>query len=154
MKTRTPDGQGGAALVELAFILPLLLLLSFITTEFGRAIYQYGAITKSVRDAARYLSLQTPGTHTTEAQNLVVYGSTADTGTPLVLGLGTANVAAPVWSTTGTNPLINTVTVRVTNYCFRPLFSSAFGVGFGTTACGNGIGILYKDITATMRAPL
>jgi Flp pilus assembly protein TadG len=154
MRKTMHGGQDGAALVELALILPMLLLLTFITTEFGRAIYQYNTITKSVRDAARYLSMYAPGTHIAEAQNLIVYGSTAATDAPLVLGLSTANVAAPVWSTMGMNPVINTVTVRVTNYCFRPLFSSAFGVRFGTDGCGNGAGILYKDITATMRAPL
>ena len=69
--------QKGAALVELALILPLLLLLTFITTEFGRAMFEYNAITKSTRDAVRYLSFQTPGTQITEARNLMVYGNLA-----------------------------------------------------------------------------
>ena len=61
MKTK----QIGAAIVEFALTLPLLLLLTMITTEFGRAIYQYNTIVKSVRGAARYLALQTPSTATT-----------------------------------------------------------------------------------------
>ncbi|HEV2610994.1 MAG TPA: TadE/TadG family type IV pilus assembly protein [Noviherbaspirillum sp.] len=156
MRTR----QRGAALIELALILPLLLLMTFITTEFGRAMYQYNTITKSVRDAVRFLTVQTPGTGAPEAENLIVYGSTANTGTPLVLGLTAANVAAPVWETVITGspgapgPLINIVTVTVTGYCFQPLFTSAFGVSFGTAACGNGVGIPYGDITATMRTQL
>ena len=48
--------QKGVAIVEFALILPFLLLLTFITTEFGRAIWEYNTLTKSVRDAARYLS--------------------------------------------------------------------------------------------------
>jgi Flp pilus assembly protein TadG len=69
--------QGGVALVEFALILPFLLLLSITAVELGRAIWQYDALTKSVRDAARYLSLQTPGdaTRMTRARNLVVYGN-------------------------------------------------------------------------------
>src|SRR5687768_8127054 len=72
--------QHGVALVEFALILPFLLVLSIITFEFGRAIWQYNTLTKSVRDAARYLSLQTPGTKIAEARNLMVYGTPSFSG--------------------------------------------------------------------------
>src|ERR1700687_3319868 len=62
--------QRGTAIVEFALVLPLLLLLTMTTTEFGRAIYQYNTIVKSLRDATRYLSTQTPNTKLTEAKNL------------------------------------------------------------------------------------
>lgn len=143
--------QKGVALVELALILPLLLLLSFITTEFGRALYEYNTVTKSTRDAVRYLSLQTPGTHITEARNLMVYGNLAGTGSPLARGLSLANVPAGsccTWQTTGTNPVINTVTVRISNYTFHSLFTSVFGIAFGDA---NG-DIAFSEITASMRA--
>lgn len=148
MKTR----QSGAAIVEFALTLPLLLLLTMITTEFGRAIYQYNTIVKSVRGAARYLSAQTPSSALTAdpaaitaATNLVVYGNTAGTGTPLVLGLTTGNVETPTWQTTGSLPLINTVTITVTDYTFHPLVTSVFGTTFGDIA--------FSDISATMRCP-
>lgn len=145
MKTR----QRGAAIVELAMILPVLLLLSFITTEIGRAVYQYNTITKSVRDAVRYLSVQTPGTGLIEARNLVVYGNTAGTGEPLAPGLELSQVPDPTWQVVGATPVINTVTITVTGYTFQSMFASAFGVNFGNA------GILgYNDISATMRAPL
>lgn len=148
MKTR----QSGVALIELALIIPILLIMTFITTEFGRALYQYNTLTKSVRDAARYLSMQTPGTQIAAAQNLVVYGNTAGTGPALALGLTIANVPAPTWQTAGTNPVINTVTVTVSGYQFRFLFTSAFGVNFGGA---NTPGLLtYSPITATMRSPI
>lgn len=142
--------QSGVALVELALIIPLLLLLTFITTEFGRAMYEYNAVTKSTRDAVRYLSFQTPGTHIAEAQNLMVYGNIENTGTPLVRGLSLANVPAAsccTWQTAGTNPVINTVTVRISGFTFHSLFISVFGVVFGDA---NG-DIVFSDITATMR---
>lgn len=142
MKTR----QNGAALVEFALILPLLLLLTFITTEFGRAMYQYNTLTKSVRDAARYLSIQTPGTHMTEASNLIVYGNVAGTGAPLALGLALTNVPNPTWQAAGTNPVINTVTVQITGYTFNSLIPSAFGITFGS--------IPITPISATMRSQL
>jgi Flp pilus assembly protein TadG len=146
MKTK----QDGVALVELTLIIPFLLLLTFITTEFGRAMFEYNAVAKSTRDAVRYLSFQTPGTHVAEAQNLIVYGNLAGTGAPLARGLSLANVPAAsccTWQTAGTNPVINTVTVRVSNYAFRSLFPSVLGLAFGDA---NG-DITFGDITATMR---
>lgn len=149
-------GQGGAALIELALVIPLLLLMTVITTEFGRAILHYNLITKSARDAVRYLSMQTPNTHIDEARNLVVYGTTVATDTTLVPGLSLANVPATniTWQTTGGVPLINTVRVSVTGYCFQPMLASVFGLSFGTAACGGGTGIPYSAISATMRAQL
>jgi Flp pilus assembly protein TadG len=145
MKT-TRRLQRGVALVELALVLPVLLVMSFIVTEFGRAIYQYNTITKSVRDAARYLTTQTPGSSAavTAAQNLVVYGTTTAGSTPLALGLTTAMVSASWPAPTGTNPPISTVTVTVSGYTFRSLMLSAFGLPFGN--------VPYSNITATMRS--
>ena len=144
--------QRGAALIELALITPLLLLLTLITTEFGRAMYEYNTVVKATRDAVRYLSVQTPGTHITEARNLMVYGNIAGTGTPLAPGLSLANVPAGsccTWQSVGANPLISTVTVRITSYTFHSLFPSVMGIVFAD-ANGN---IVFSDITATMRAP-
>src|SRR5437870_4359090 len=123
--------QRGTAIVEFALVLPLLLLLTMITTEFGRAIYQYNTIVKSLRDATRYLSVQTPNTKITEAKNLVVFGNIAGTGSALVPGLTVAKVAAPTWQLRGSDPLIKTVTITVTGYTFHSLFASVFGVTFG-----------------------
>ena len=140
--------QKGVAIVEFALILPFLLLLTFITTEFGRAIWQYNTLTKSVRDSARYLSIQTPSDPVAigKARNLTVYGNLAGTGTPLALGLSTSNVPDPTWQTAGTNPVINTVTIRITGYTFNSIVAGAFGLPFGA--------ISFPDITATMRSYL
>lgn len=138
--------QHGGALIEFALILPFLLVLTFTVTEFGRAMFEYNTVTKATRDAVRYLSYQTPGTHQLEAQNLIVYGNTAGTGAPLAQRLTLSNVPAPTWQPAGTNPVITTVTVRVTNYQFRSMAATVFGLPFGT--------ITYSDITATMRSPL
>lgn len=142
--------QSGAAIVEFALAVPLLLLLTLITTEFGRAIYQYNTIVKSLRGAARYLSVQTPSTALTpnttaiaEAANLVVFGNFSGTGTPLVPGLKVSNVATPTWQTTGSDPVVNAVTITVTGYVFHPLVTNVFGTEFGD--------IQFGAISATMR---
>jgi Flp pilus assembly protein TadG len=136
--------QHGVAAVEFALILPLLILLSIFTIEFGRAMYQYNTLAKSVRDAARYLSVQLPNTHSAEARNLIVYGNLAGTGTPLVTGLNTSHVPTPTWQPVGADPVITTVTVRVSGYSFVSMWTSVFGLPFGT--------IPYSDIVASMRS--
>jgi Flp pilus assembly protein TadG len=138
--------QQGVALVEFALILPLLLILTFTTTEFGRALYEYDSVTKSVRDAARYLTTQTPGSAAaqTAAQNLVIYGYTAPPSgsPPLARGLSAATVTS-TWGSAGSAPVINTVEVRVSNYQFQSIFTTVFGLSFGT--------VTFSDITAAMR---
>jgi Flp pilus assembly protein TadG len=142
MKTR----QHGVALVEFAFVLPLLLVLSLTSAELGRAVYRYNTTAKTVRDAARYLSVQTPGTHIADARNLILYGNEAGTGPLLDSALTAANVPAPTWQTAGSAPLINTVTIRVSGYQFRPMIANMFGARFAT--------FTFNDISATMRGPL
>ena len=158
MNNMIKNNQKGVALVELALILPLLLLLTFITTEFGRAMFEYNAVTKSTRNAVRYLSFQTPplpgsvsSPQVTQARNLMVYGNLVGTGPRLVRGLTLDNVPEATcctWQYAGTNPNIHTVTVRVTNYTYHSLFPSVFGIAFGNA---NG-DITFSTITATMRA--
>ena len=146
MRSTTSRKVRGVALVEFTLVLPLLLLLSFITTEFGRALYEYNTVVKSVRNAVRFLSVQTPETLTTEARNMVVYGNTAGTGQPLALGLTLANVPTPVWQSAGVDPVLGTVTVRVSGYSFTPLFTGTLGLPMSS--------LTYSDISATMRAAL
>ena len=145
--------QNGVALVEFALVLPLLLILTFMVTEYSRALYQYNVLTKSVRDAARYLSNQSPETKITEAKNLVVFGSLTNTGVPLAYGLTLDQVKAE-WLPAGTAPVVNTVTIQIGHgptgtasqmYTFRPLFASVFGLNFGN--------MTFAPIRATMRAP-
>ena len=142
MRTR----QYGVALVEFAFVLPLLLVLSLAAAELGRAVYRYNTTAKVVRDAVRYLSVQTPGSQVAQARNLILYGNVAGTGPLLDPALTAANVPAPTWQTAGSDPLINTVTIRVSGYEFRPLVANMFGARFAT--------IPFNDISATMRSPL
>ncbi|MGQ0443776.1 MAG: TadE/TadG family type IV pilus assembly protein [Beijerinckiaceae bacterium] len=75
--------QKGVAIVEFTIVLPLLLLLMLAIAEFGRALYQYNALTKAVRDGARFMSEnafigdsgQVSTVAPTEVKRLVAYGA-------------------------------------------------------------------------------
>ena len=85
----------GVAAVELALLMPLLLALTFGTTELGRAIYTYNTLDKTVRDAVRHLSQHGPGDPViiAEAKCLAVFGNLTCVGTPVAPGLTTGAVA-------------------------------------------------------------
>lgn len=141
----------GAVAVEMALLLIPLIVLAFGVAEFGRALYQYNTVTKSVRDAVRLLSQHDStdtaySTHITEAKCLVVYGTTDCSGSPLLSGLTTDMVSA-VTSTVKTD-LGNTLrmaTVTVTGYTFNFVFNPlVFGGSSSST-------IPFGPIHATMR---
>lgn len=95
---RTKTKQRGAVIVEFALLLTPLLILAFGITEFGRAMYQYNAIAKSVRDSARHLSQYEPGSNErkVEARALVVCGKLEcdpDSDKPLVPGMTSSLVS-------------------------------------------------------------
>ena len=86
-------------MVEFAIVLPLLILILFGTTEIGRALYQQNALYKAVSTGSRYLArvngiLDTDcvqqtgwGDAVTTTQNLIIYGTTAVTPSPLIPNL-------------------------------------------------------------------
>jgi len=113
--------ERGTQLVELAVVLPVLLVLFGTAAEFGRFFYTYQTLSKATRAGARYLTIKTPNTTDEKAQNLVVYGNTEGTGEPVVSGLTPDMVRV---ARTGENPAMpDRVTVRIEGYAYRPLFN-------------------------------
>jgi hypothetical protein len=130
IKTATPrlhgqSSQSGQSLVEFAMVLPLLLLIVFGITEFGRAYYQYNTLSKAIRNGARYMSSHTySSANITNAQNMVVYGQTSGSGTPVLPGLTAAMIGVTPSGGTGPYDEINppqSVIVGVLNYPFNSL---------------------------------
>ena len=156
--------QRGAAAVEFAILLIPLLILGFGTFEYGRAIYQYNTLVKSVRGAARMLALHSPddasyAAYLEEARCLSVFGNStcAQNSQALVTGLKKSNIKICDrlnWrDCSGTSQAdykdiatgfgnINLVAVRVTGYRF-----SLIGLPF----VGSGNGIDFGPIEAVMR---
>jgi Flp pilus assembly protein TadG len=90
--------DSGAALVEAAIVLPIVLVLVGGVYEFGFFIYQDQLATSGVRDAARYLALTsdpTDVTNQTDARNLAVTGSIGG-GPPRVAGWSPSDISIAV----------------------------------------------------------
>lgn len=110
----------GVQLAELAIVLPIFLLLFGATAEFGRYFYEYSTLAKASRVGARYLSTASVTTaDDTAAKNIVVYGNTAGTGTPILTGLTTANVQ--VVRQGGVPAVPETVTIQITDFKHQPI---------------------------------
>ncbi len=132
--------QSGVAAVEFAILLIPLIMITFGMTEYGRALYQYDTIAKSVRNAARYLTTQAPGNGFTTAQNLAVYGNESGTGPALAPGLTTAMVqicdssfpdaTCPGYSAAVNGAGVNLVSVTIDGYPFVSVVSLV-NLGFG-----------------------
>jgi Flp pilus assembly protein TadG len=113
--------ERGTQLVELAIVLPLLLMMFGAVAEFGRFFYTYQTLDKATRTGARYLSTESAaGTSDAQAKNLVVYGNEAGTGLPVVSGLTRTNVR--VTREGGTSAFPERVTVRIEGYTYQPVF--------------------------------
>jgi Flp pilus assembly protein TadG len=135
LRQSSPKGlhrQRGLAMVELAILLPVIMLIMLMTAEFGRVFYQYTTLDKAVRDGARHAAgtaifgstgtVQLTGAVISETQSLVATGSTTG-GTALLPGLTAADV-------TLTNAGPGNIRVTAT-YGFQPIFATL--PGFGAT---------------------
>ncbi|MGB9150883.1 MAG: TadE/TadG family type IV pilus assembly protein [Burkholderiales bacterium] len=116
--------QRGAAAVELAIILPLIMMMLAGITEFSRAFWYYNALDKATRDAARYLSalptaeMATTSTRTSRfatARNLVAAAaSDPDSGAQVRPAITPANVEVSCEPTSCISPI--SITVNIVNF--------------------------------------
>jgi Flp pilus assembly protein TadG len=115
--------ERGSQLVEVAIVLPIMLMLLGATAEFASFFYNYATLTNAVRSGARHASKWEIGASWTipETQRMVVYGDFSDTSDgPILPGLTTANVQVKA---NGTGPHnVQSVTVSIVNYKYKPLF--------------------------------
>jgi len=163
--------QTGAALVEFAFVVPLLLLLVVGISEFSFAFYHFNILNKSVQDGARYFAdpararkgnIDMPidtsragnGTNINSTENLVKYGNTAPGTAISQLLPGTAPVPTVYCAEENTSTLCAPTTqhIRVTavyqhNLMTGDTLSGLMKlVGGGNVAVGSGISLTASSV--------
>jgi Flp pilus assembly protein TadG len=129
-----PRNERGAAAVEFALVLPLLVLLFAGIAELGRLYYLQATLSGAAREGARVMALQND-TGTTVTAVKAAAGSVALTDAQIVVTPGTGACQA---TTTSGQPPRAMVTITFTT----PLVSTVFGStpvkvhGFGAMQCG------------------
>ena len=121
--------EQGVQLVEVAIVIPILLMLFASVGEFGLYFYEYTTMSKAARVGARFMAEKTLDSANADwiatTKKLVVYGNTEGSGSPLLPGLTVANVDVSFAGGTFTPPdngVPATVTVHIINYEHTPLF--------------------------------
>ena len=129
----------GNAMIEFAIATGILVPAFIGTFQFGYTFHVYNNLNSAVRGGARYGSMQsydsgtsTPSTaFSTAVTNMVVYGNSAGTGTPVAPGLTTANVQV-LAVMKGAIP--SSITVQITGYTVDAVFRTfTFNGKPGTT---------------------
>lgn len=156
--------ERGAALIELAILLPVLLLLGLATIEFALALRAYTTLVSQAETAARLLSTRTPGDGHDAARCLAATGlmsSLPCTGTPVLPGLSASLVSVADGSTAAATHraqmtsastggvAVNLVTVTITGYAHPLTIGSVFNGLTGTETS-----LAFDPISVTMRQQL
>jgi Flp pilus assembly protein TadG len=134
------EAQGGTSLLEMAFMLPILLLLIMVAVDFGRAYFITIEVSNAALAGAQYGALNpadTAGMQTAasaDAADVPLMTATATSGCMCADGTGTpqvpCNLASLPTCGSGTR-LVNFVTVN-TQATYTPFFSfpGIFPAGF------------------------
>lgn len=135
--TSERSSHKGAAMVEFAIMLPLMVVIVFGITELGRAIYQQNTLSKAVASGARYMSRSAQsvasdcsqdsnwGSSITNAANLVAFGRQSGSGDPLLPELDAGDVSFSLQQRTvtgGGNACVIVVTASVP---FQAIFAGS-----------------------------
>lgn len=147
----TRDRQRGTAIVETIVTAPVLLFLVLVGSEITNAFVDHNTLTKSARNAVRYLAENALAGTTNvvsldadlvaETRNLLVFGNSAGSGSPILPGLSVGNVQV---LDIGTNNVQVTVT-----YAYNGILGNTLpAFGFGS----DGNLAMNLQATAMMRA--
>ena len=91
---RRSRGAGGQAAAELAFVIPLMMIILFGAFQVARVFYLYHTLQKALRGGAGLLTRASTINYCdaedaalTDARNFIVFGNLQGSGDPLVRGL-------------------------------------------------------------------
>jgi Flp pilus assembly protein TadG len=125
--------ESGAALVEFALVVPLLMIMMCATIDFGLAVYTLNNLTAAVREGGRYAAtIDKPIWTNTPA---VAQDSVRNRVYAYIVGMNNGLTAAQTKALiTVSNPDATTknITVQITGYPYRPVTPLANMMGLQT----------------------
>ena len=139
-RMRGMRSERGAALVEFALVVPLLMMMMCATIDFGLTVYTLNNLTAAAREGGRFAAVQdaaswTSGTAAT-ATNLRVYNYIKGMNN----GLTQAQVQALI--SVAKDPTTQIITVQITGYPYKPVTPLSTLLGLQT---------IYLNRTAIFR---
>lgn len=120
--------ERGVQLVEIAIVIPIMLMLFGAVAEFGRYFYEYTTLAKAARVGGRFMAAKPLFSAENDwqltAKRLVVYGNTTGTGSPVLPGLAIENIDLLFQGGTYEDGagVPATVTVNIVDYEHQPIF--------------------------------
>lgn len=117
--------EDGAAAIEFALVLPLLLILVFGIIDFGRLLYTANTLTSAVREGARFASVQETLDEAQVRTHMAPYLSVALGGSPV-----SPNTIILSDAIDGAG--VHNVRVQLTGYTFNAITPFANLVGMGS----------------------
>jgi Flp pilus assembly protein TadG len=151
MQYQTNKSERGAALVEFAIVATIFLTVLFGVIEFGRMFWTHNALRDAARRGTRYATVRkNDAAGIAAVKNMVVYGDpNVSSGTPVVSGLTTANVAVNYQNYNGLQ-LSSRATVTITGYQFQfsvPLIGGTLDMPiYSTSLPGESAGYVPCDV--------
>jgi Flp pilus assembly protein TadG len=119
--------ERGAALVEFALVVPFLMMIMCATIDFGLAVYQLANLQAAVREGGRFAAARFPkaGANDSTVKTVVYnYIASANNGMTAQQKWDAITTTAPDGS--------GNITVRVTNFVFKPMTPLASLLGLST----------------------
>ena len=115
--------ERGAALVEFALVVPLLMMMMCAAIDFGLAVYTLNNLTAAVREGGRYAAILDGPTWDANG-GATAQGLVRDRVYNYIVGMNNGITAAQTKALiTVSNPDLTTgiITVRITGYPYRPV---------------------------------
>lgn len=110
--SRFARNERGTAMVEMAIVLPLIILFFLGMIDFGRAIFLYNNLTNAAREGARFGASQV-------GSSLPSASAIQDTTRARIVSFSGA--AVDPTATITASPTPSTITVSIANYSFDPI---------------------------------
>jgi len=140
-RVRGIRSERGAALVEFALVVPMLMMMMCATIDFGLVVYTLNNLTAAVREGGRFAAVQsgadwTSGTAVTNTKQRVFN---------YIAGMNNGNTAAQnqaLISVTNPDPTTGIITVKITAYPYKPVTPLSTLLGLKT---------IYLNRTAIFR---